>query len=191
MQNSCMSVALPTVSIHQRQHGVMTREQVAAYLQQELSLSEAPVFVRSNKGRPQVQLESFDCNWSHSGELLAMAWSSQHRVGIDIEQVRPRPQWQRVAERFLLPAEYAQLTDANDFLQLWVRKEALLKAIGQGLAHGLRFVEFAKAHGEWQLQAVSPALDVPSDWNVCGLDIDEGYIGALAWRDRYTVAHDD
>lgn len=164
---------------------------VATCLQQELLLREAPIFVRSKKGRPQIQLPDVDCNWSHSGELLAMAWSSQHRVGIDIEQVRPRPQWQRVAERFLLPGECAQLTDEDDFLRLWVRKEALLKAIGQGLAHGLRFVEFTKEQGDWQLLAVSPALGVPSDWNVSELAAGEGYIGALAWRDRYTVAHDD
>lgn len=182
---------LPTIEVHHCRQDVKAEAQIKLYLQAFLPQRNIPRFERTPRGRPFLvgEWSDVDCNWSHSGELLAVAFSQHHRVGIDIEQVRERDV-ARLADRFFLESESALLRDAHDFFELWVRKEALLKAIGQGLAHGLKRVQFGRDGERWQLEYVDPTLCAYADWNVGPVELPAGYVGAVAWRGQYTDAHE-
>lgn len=99
-------------------------------------------------GKPALRAEySLQFNLAHSGELavFAVAESKGHRthVGVDVERPRPRPSAMAIARRFFHPKEIAYLTSIAiedqeaEFLRIWVRKEACLKAIGAGIEGAL------------------------------------------------------
>lgn len=83
---------------------------------------------------------------AHADGLAIYAVASDREVGVDLERVRAMPHAEHIAARFFAPAESDGLRrlppDQRDvaFLACWVRKEALLKATGRGLAHPLREV---------------------------------------------------
>lgn len=62
------------------------------------------------------------------------------RLGVDLEQRRPRPKARRLVERLFAPAERDLLLPLpaaafdTGFSRLWVLKEAYIKADGRGLA---------------------------------------------------------
>ena len=176
---------MPLIEIHQRRNDVKAELQVAECLKQAFFRDDEPVFVRTERGRPMLvdAWNEVDCNWSHSGKLLAIVHSQHHRVGIDIELFTERD-YRALAKRFLMEGEVEAIEDAFDFMQLWVRKEALLKGIGQGLAHGLKRVRFRKIDSQWVLDFMEPSLGSQGDWAVQGIEMEPGYVGAVAWRPK-------
>jgi 4'-phosphopantetheinyl transferase len=95
-------------------------------------------------GKPALCTEySLQFNLAHSGELAVFAvaeWKSNRaHVGVDVERTRQRPGAMAIARRFFHPKEIAYLTSIaieeqeSEFLRMWVRKEACLKAIGAGI----------------------------------------------------------
>ncbi|HEV7886783.1 MAG TPA: 4'-phosphopantetheinyl transferase superfamily protein [Acidimicrobiales bacterium] len=109
-------------------------------------------------------------NLSHSGERALVAIRDDGPVGVDIEQVRELSSLRGVAERILAPALLAAFEEAADptvfVLDQWTRKEAVLKAGGEGITRPLREV----------------------DGSGCvALDVGEGYVGALAGPGRFEV----
>ena len=91
-------------------------------------------------GRPYVIApEPIQFSLAHTTELVLYAFARHRPIGIDIEQVRDLPDALRVAERFFSPNESAALRalpavrQAEGFLNCWTRKEAYLKARGEGL----------------------------------------------------------
>ena len=143
---------------------------------------------RSAHGRPMLEAPTgWDCNWSHSGGLLAIALGARARVGIDIERERRRPRALELARRFFTAAEADWLaTPARgdpslDFLRLWCAKEAVLKAHGRGLAFGLDRLGFREGGAGLQLAACDPALGDPGRWQVLEIRPAPGFLGAVAW----------
>ncbi|MDR3103407.1 MAG: 4'-phosphopantetheinyl transferase AcpT [Yokenella regensburgei] len=104
-----------------------------------LSPSPLPELVTHQNGKPAFAgTPRLWFNLSHSGDDIALAISDEGEIGCDIEVVRPRKNWQGVAEAVFSDGERQQLTDApeperlNLFWQIWTRKEAILKqAAGQ------------------------------------------------------------
>jgi 4'-phosphopantetheinyl transferase len=76
---------------------------------------------------------------SHSGNLLVCAIASWGALGVDAETSDREHDVEAIAERFFTPAEASWIVadPAARFLQLWVLKEAYLKALGVGLPGGL------------------------------------------------------
>ena len=77
-----------------------------------------------------------DFNISHSGDIVVLALSENGPVGIDIEEIRPvnvEDYLRQVPEI----AHVRQMVDvyhaSNYFFDCWTRKEAVLKACGEGL----------------------------------------------------------
>ncbi|MBE1162120.1 4'-phosphopantetheinyl transferase family protein [Dyella acidiphila] len=151
--------------------------------------ADAVVLVEGEHGRPELaspwnQLLQF--NWSHSGDKAIIAVARGLAPGIDIEHLRPRPRAMQLAERFFHPDEVADLAtlpaDAREraFMQLWTGKEAVLKALGRGVAFGLHRLRLTVA-------PQTPALlwlenDDISQWRLHPLDIDADHAATLAWR---------
>jgi 4'-phosphopantetheinyl transferase len=82
-------------------------------------------------------------NLSHSGDLALVAASFGRRLGIDLEQVDASRSGKEIAERFFSSREVAALRtlprerQADAFFACWTRKEAYLKARGDGLSFPL------------------------------------------------------
>lgn len=69
---------------------------------------------------------------THAGDLVGVAVHPGGAVGLDVEQVRALTDLAAMAAHACSPQETAP--DADAFFTLWTRKEALLKAVGTGLA---------------------------------------------------------
>ena len=111
-------------------------------------------FGKGVNGKPYVVGSEWRFNVSHSGEWMLVALARGCEVGVDIEQVRPVVHLDRIVERY-------SLDDADGFCAAWVRREALVKAAGVGLAG------FAK----WR--------ELPAGWRLVDLTVPDGYRGAL------------
>lgn len=103
-------------------------------------------------GRPRVaatdaERGGLDFSVTHTGDLLLLAHVSHGHVGIDAEDADRRPKTGGLASFVLTPAEADLLAAAPEtgrdqaFCRLWVRKEALLKLTGHGIAVRLRTID--------------------------------------------------
>ena len=82
----------------------------------------------------------FDFNISHSGDISVCVGSNSNKVGIDIEKVQKIDLF--AFRAYFTESEWATITTSENkieiFYNLWVRKEALAKAIGLGLSINLK-----------------------------------------------------
>ncbi len=80
-------------------------------------------------------------NLAHSGSVLVMAFGRGDPIGVDVEQLRPHAQMERVIRRRFGPHEQHHCQQVlwskklRTFLKIWTAKEACLKAQGLGIRH--------------------------------------------------------
>jgi 4'-phosphopantetheinyl transferase len=157
------------------------------------------------RGRPAIAAPdgNLTVNWSHSGghALLAIA-RSLPVLGVDYEVIRPRPRAMALAQRFFHPHEYADLLTLPAaereaaFLKLWTAKEAVLKALGEGLRFGLHRIIFDVTGAHPAPTHFADAAGATGDWRLQRLDDAMG-LACVAWRgeDRlvecFSCADDD
>ncbi len=162
------------------------RALLAAYLG---TTAERVLLREGEHGRPALAAgldPSLDFNWSHSGSHALVAVGRHVAPGIDLECLRPRQHAVELARRFFSAEEAAALATLPEtersaaFLELWTAKEAVLKALGRGLAYGLHRLSVASAGGQLQLRRLQG--DDAGAWQLQRLALDHGLIGALAWR---------
>lgn len=98
-------------------------------------------FTFGTQGKPRLAgPSSVQFSLSHSAGLAVIAVSNSRTVGVDIEQLRVMPEATALAHRWFQPEEAAAIEAMPTarrsacFLTCWTRKEAILKAIGTGLA---------------------------------------------------------
>lgn len=148
---------------------------------------DAVELVDGAHGRPQLSpAQALEFNWSHSGDC-ALAALGRHIVpGIDVERRRARPRGLDLARRYFCAAEAdwlaSQPPDRRDdaFLAIWTAKEAVLKALGRGLAFGLHRLQIDIGTGEPQLRALEG--DATAAWQLRSVQVDPGHVAAVAWR---------
>ncbi|WP_310598871.1 4'-phosphopantetheinyl transferase superfamily protein [Desulfobulbus sp.] len=87
--------------------------------------------------------EGLAFNVSHTQRLACIALVLGCRIGVDVERIRPVCEYAEIAQSFFTAREFDALKacDAAEqqafFFSLWSRKEAFLKAAGQGLSRAL------------------------------------------------------
>jgi 4'-phosphopantetheinyl transferase len=129
-------------------------------------------------------------NLSHSGPVALFAFSSSAEVGIDVELEGRTVAGQRIAERFFSPAEAVKLRalpeplQARAFLTCWTRKEAFIKARGDGLSLPLRSFEVTLEPGQpAALLRTAWSESEPAEWTMVDLsDPVERIVAAAAGR---------
>lgn len=92
-------------------------------------------------GRPhgKVRAEGAELSISHSGDLVGVAFHPSTPIGLDVELVNPDVEALSLARVSLAPAETEDLTRRPEadqpaaFTTYWTRKEAVVKATGDGL----------------------------------------------------------
>ncbi|WP_454694300.1 4'-phosphopantetheinyl transferase family protein [Achromobacter aegrifaciens] len=123
-------------------------------------------------------------NVSHAGDFALIALSDWVPVGIDIERRDPHCDVAGLSRQVLSALE-RQLPGERrlDFFECWTAKEAVLKALGLGVAEHLQrlsvFLPKPASGRRYDLRC--EGLEGP-DVNVLRLDSPSGYAAALAWQ---------
>jgi len=108
----------------------LLREAAAEYSGVDYKSAE---LLRETGGKPYFKDAPFSFSISHTAGIWACLFSSA-RVGFDI-QVKRGADFGKIAGRFYTPEEavYTEQKGAEGFYDVWVRKEAIVKYIGEGL----------------------------------------------------------
>jgi 4'-phosphopantetheinyl transferase len=110
--------------------------------------------VNGPHGKPALADSDLHFNVSHCDDLAVYAFSWRHEIGIDVEAVRWFVDAEDVAARFFSRREniaYAALDPLDrplGFFNCWTRKEAFIKALGDGLDHPLDSFDVSLAPNE-------------------------------------------
>ena len=161
-------------------------------------VSEAPADLRfgyAEHGKPHLTHpgSSIRFNLSHSHGLAVYALTSDQPVGIDVEFLNRRKivDRLRIAYRFFSDREYNTLAAMppyqrdRAFLTCWTRKEAFVKAIGQGLTCPLdQFDVTVDPKEPAELLATRWDATCAQRWTMANIDPGSDYIGALAVETR-------
>lgn len=125
-------------------------------------------------------------NLAHSQGYALYALTDGREVGVDIEYLRPLPDAEQIAEHYFSLQERAVLrslpTDQKQeaFFHCWTRKEAYLKALGDGLARPLDQFAVSLTPGEpARLLSVAGDAREIGRWSMRNLSLVSGYAGAL------------
>jgi 4'-phosphopantetheinyl transferase len=157
-----------------------TRQILARYLDAE---PRSLRFAEGAFGKPHLDSGDVRFNLSHSGGYALLAAACGREVGVDLEEVRELKDFASIAERFFSPGESGKLRSVTDaagraaaFFNCWTRKEAFIKAIGEGLSHPLDTFEVAFLPNE----TVELRGDASTRrWVLKTLPVPKGYSGAL------------
>ncbi len=157
-------------------------------------------FVYNAFGKPDVSPESSNrltFNLSHSAGLALIAIANASNVGVDLEYIRARSDCADIARHFFSASEVDYLTAlpnhlyAEAFFSCWTKKEAYLKACGEGLAIPLNSFSVPlttdRAHTAVDSCVASKDRIPGNGWSFYTLRPAPGYAGALAiegsgWR---------
>ena len=150
-------------------------------------------FSRGPHGKPELATErgadALCFNIAHSHNVALCAVARGRDIGVDVERVRADVNVDLIAERFFSQREIAALRllpqekKLTAFFTCWVRKEAYLKASGDGLSRRLDSFSVSLSPGE-----PAALLDVPGHpeevlaWSLRELDLAPSYEAALAVR---------
>lgn len=128
-----------------------------------------------------------DFNLSHSGDIAFCAFTRGRQVGVDVERIREGVASEDLAERYFSPLEVRTLRSvpaslrSRTFFNCWTRKEAFIKARGQGLSLPLNGFAVSQISGEpARLLWTDGDPDEVSRWRLEELTPESGYVGALA-----------
>lgn len=119
-------------------HGLL-RELLGNYLGMA---PNAITIARGPFGKPFVEGTRLRFNLSDTKDALVIAFANDHELGADIETMTRTVDHVAVGEHYFTAEEVAGIAEAVDgkrrFLELWTRKEAVLKASGVGIMDDLR-----------------------------------------------------
>lgn len=162
-----------------RERFILCRGGLRSILAQALHLEPTAIEFRHNpNGKPYLSESDLQFNISHSADRLLVAIGRNRALGVDVEFRRAGVPMHAIARRWFSAEERAALRNANDaqtcFFDLWTRKEAYVKALGDGIFHELSSftVPIGTARRREPIQ----------QWHFQPLPIDPHYSATLVWQ---------
>jgi 4'-phosphopantetheinyl transferase len=128
-------------------------------------------------GRPQLPGSGLHASVSHSGDVVTVALTRAGPVGVDVEAVRELD-FAAIAESICTRAERAGVRGTADFLTVWTRKEAVLKATGEGLARPMRDVYITSPDSAPALLGLGSGQ--PPACQMADISVGDGYRACVA-----------
>jgi 4'-phosphopantetheinyl transferase len=122
-------------------------------------------------------------NLSHSGDVVLIAVTKGVPVGIDVEKIKPIPDIEQIAKRFFSTGEQDDLSSLSGpekvtaYYKCWTRKEAVIKACGEGLSMPLDSFQVSLLPGKAARILQNPDA---RPWWLVDLLPGKGYAGAAA-----------
>ena len=177
--------------LERRARWQQTRGLLRTILARCLDCDAAEIIFRAGAhGKPELQHPvsgGFHFNTSHTGDYAAFAVSRAGAIGVDLERVNEqRPHRDEIVARYFATGEQAawralpKAERTRGFFDLWTRKEAFVKARGDGVFSGLDQFEVSLA--ESRLLSVRGDTAAAREWWMTALPAIPGYAGALAVR---------
>lgn len=175
-----------------RRRFVVARGVLRTILSRYLSLPPADLrFCYGPHGKPELAPEHGDgrlhFNLAHAQGLALYAVTYDRQVGIDVEYMRPQLACRAVAERFFAPSEARRLAalpeevQGEAFFCCWTRKEAYLKARGDGLSLPLASWSVSLTPGEGPVNLHTARCPAEAArWCLWSLNPGPGYAAAVA-----------
>jgi 4'-phosphopantetheinyl transferase len=137
-------------------------------------------FETSANGKPFIagsNSQNLHFNVSHSGNWI-MIGIANTELGVDVEQVKPKFEYHDILALNFSADEITYITQHQSierFFLLWTRKEAFLKATGQGLNNNL--VDFSCLDG--LKTADSHLVATTKNWFINSFKLQEGYPASI------------
>ncbi len=164
------------------------RQILSGYLK---TLPERIRFSYGQYGKPALveerDYDSLSFNVSHSHGVALYAVARARRIGLDVELLREDIATPTIAARFFSSKEVAALralpSDQQTvaFFNCWTRKEAYIKARGEGLSYPLQWFTVSLAPGESaSFLSTDGDSHETSGWSLVELSPGAGYVAALA-----------
>ncbi len=156
----------------------LLRRLAGAYLDRDPA---ALTFAVAEHGKPYLPDAALRFSVSHSGDLILIAFSLGSEIGVDVEEIRETSDTMAIARRFFTSEEADALAALPPdrrtpaFFAIWCRKEAVLKATGQGVSGGLDSFRVT-------LDASIETIRLPdeTEWTVRPLTVAPCHAAALA-----------
>ena len=166
----------------------LLRRILGSYLEAEPGVLE---FVFGPFGKPELggafAGSGLRFNLAHCEATAIIGVTRDARIGVDVERVRSMEDADELVARFFSPREskaFAELqgsAKAAAFFNLWTRKEAWLKATGEGIGQNLNRVEVSFLPGEpARLKTLPANLGDPKKWTLHSGEPARGFVAAVA-----------
>jgi len=150
-------------------------------------------FVYSEAGKPELAHDSqpkdkqpLCFNLSHSGDYVLLGFAWGRAIGVDVELMRQDIEAEQIATRFFSQQEQRDLLSLDPmaripaFFRCWTRKEAYVKATGEGLGLPLSQFDVAFLPGQpAALLATRPDPGEASRWELRDIGLDPAYATAV------------
>lgn len=151
------------------------------------------VFRYGQRGKPELagpSARDVQFNMSHSRDVVLVAVTHGRRVGVDIEHIDEPGDVRRIAARFLSPRDRDAIEQLpldrqrEGFLRCWTRKEAYMKARGDGISRPLD--DFDVTPSADPARATPRLTNVAGDpteaerWELADVPAPRGFMAAIA-----------
>lgn len=181
---------------HRLLPGTIRARYIAAHMRvrqilgQYLGVAPAAVsLARADNGKPFVAGASLEFSLSHSGRLAVCAVGAGGPLGVDIECLRPVADANGIVRQMFDAGEVAEYeahrghARVEAFFSAWTRKEAFLKATGEGLLRPLdSFQVRVSPTRPPALLRVDGDEGAPARWSMHAFSPAPGFAGALAFE---------
>lgn len=174
----------------------LTRGALRLLIGRYLKIPPEQVLLRQgSQGKPGLACQAgagpdLEFNVSHSGTMALFAFTLGCEVGVDVERIGPLEDMARVARHFFSREETEDLLALppgerqRAFYLCWTRKEAYVKAVGNGLSIPLDSFAVTLRPGEpARFLHLDHDQSLARAWMLHNLEVMLGYVAALAYRD--------
>ena len=179
---------------HLRENFVLSHAALRAILARYLQIRPPAIsFHTGEYGKPEIceplNPRNLQFNLSHSGEWAIIAVTQGRAVGVDIEKFRADVEHIDLAHRYFSEREYQSLLELpvdkreRAFFACWTRKEAFIKALGEGLSCPLsQFSVTVSPDDAPALQNVDNNPAVVSRWHFANFQPGEDHYGTVVYE---------
>ncbi len=176
---------------HDQRRSIMARARLRQLLAARLDVRpESITFTYGAHGKPVLAGSSVGSNLhfnvSHCDDVAIYAFAHERQIGVDIEKVRVLQDADDVANNFFSVNEnvaYNNLAPHDKpqgFFNCWTRKEAFIKAIGEGLSHPLDHFDVSLVPGEpTRFLRIGSTPGASCAWDIYSFEPLPGYVGAV------------
>lgn len=153
------------------------------------------VFSYGQHGKPSVSdRQEIQFNLSHSANVIVLGVTQNKAIGVDVEKIRFVNEMTTIAHDYFSESEQETLFVLPEeqreraFFTCWTRKEAYIKATGDGFS--LPLTDFdVTLEPDQPARLLRASGDDPTRWSLLSIDTIPGYVGAVCVEGKVTESY--